>query len=206
MFKFRWLSLNLAGWGNHVGCGAAMERPVTWRRKFPVEGRTGSCLTPVFVLAAAMLLAGCESRPDHAVYDATLLAAPPPPPDTKMPQAVVAIREPQKAVSRPVPHPAQRPPQVEVPVPELVGLDEQQLTDLLGTPTSQVGDGPGKHWYYRIRKCTLNLSLFPNVDTHIFRSLSYEVTDNDRHDDGQHCRSELADRLHERQARQARND
>jgi hypothetical protein len=159
----------------------------------------------ILALPTAMLLAGCESRPDHTVYDATLLAPPPSPPDTKMPQAAVAIREPQKAASRPAPRPAQRPPQPEAPLPELVGLNEQQLTDLLGAPTSRVGNGPGKHWYYRMRKCTLNLSLFPNVDTHIFRSLSYEVTDNDRHGDG-HCRSELANRLHQRQAQQARND
>jgi hypothetical protein len=172
--------------------------------EFLVEGRAAFSLIPLCVLAAAIALTGCESRPDRTAYDATLQSAPPA--DTKPPQAVVAIREPQKPVSRPAPHPVQRPPQPEAPVPELVGLNEQQLTELLGAPTSQVGNGPGKHWYYRIRRCTLNLSLFPNVDTHIFRSLSYEVTDNDRRGDEQHCRSELANRLRERQAQQARND
>lgn len=164
-------------------------------------------LMPVSMLAMAIMLAGCESRPNHASYDATLLAPPAPPAqDTKMPQAPVAIREPQKAASRPLPRRVQHPPQLEAPLPELVGLSEQQLTDLLGVPTSQVGNGPGKHWYYRMRKCTLDLSLFPNVNTHVFRSLSYEVTHNDRFGDGQRCRSELANRLHERQAQQARND
>jgi hypothetical protein len=158
---------------------------------------------PVSALVAALLLAGCESRPNPTTYDAALQAAPPA--DTKPPQADVAILEPPKAVGRPAPRPALRPAQPDAPVPELVGLDEQQLTDLLGAPTSQAGNGPGKHWYYRMRKCTLNLSLFPNVDTHVFRLLSYEVTDNDRHGDGQRCRSELANRLRQRQGQQARN-
>ncbi|HWM60525.1 MAG TPA: hypothetical protein VNN98_00160 [Rhizomicrobium sp.] len=176
---------------------------MTCRWKFQVGECTVACLMPVSALVAALLLAGCESRPNPTTYDAALQAVPPA--DTKPPQADVAILEPPKAVNRPAPHPAPHPAQPEAPVPELVGLDEQQLTDLLGAPTSQDGNGPGKHWYYRMRKCTLNLSLFPNVDTHVFRLLSYEVTDNDRHGDGQRCRSELANRLRQRQGQQARN-
>jgi hypothetical protein len=144
------------------------------------------------------LVAGCAARPDSAALEAashTLARTPPAPAPAPKTSKIVAAREPRKT-----PPPHADTPVAEFATPQLVGLSEEQLTGLLGTPTARAGDGPGRHLYYRMPQCTLNLSLYPNVDTHIFRLLSYEVTGNDGHDYGkQICRSELAAWLHTRQ-------
>ena len=150
-------------------------------------------LTRLAVPGLAALLAGCAARPDPAaLQSASRSLAPPPAPQT--PRAA-PVREAKKNPS----HTAASPPP-EIPPPTLVGLNEDQLTGLLGAPTAHAGDGPGRHLYYRLPQCTLNLSLYPNVDTHIYRLLSYEVTGNDGHYYGkQICDSELAAWLHTRQ-------
>jgi hypothetical protein len=149
------------------------------------------------------LLAGCAARPDSAALQ-TASRNLAPMPASQTPKTIKAP-EPHKsvAVMRVLPDPA--PPQS--PPPKLVGLSEDQLTDLLGTPTTRNGAGPGRHLYYRLPQCTLNLSLYPNVDTHIYKLLSYEVTGNDGHIHGkQVCDSELAAWLHTRQRSQARDE
>ena len=75
-------------------------------------------------------------------------------------------------------------PAVEVTAPKLVGLNEEQLEATLGRPTETQEILPGKLWRYRLPGCTVSVSLYPEVQTMIFRSLSYEVTSNDDTPDG----------------------
>src|SRR5262245_3909373 len=45
----------------------------------------------------------------------------------------------------------------------LIGLEEQQLRALLGPPAAEEDRPPGKIWRYRKGGCTLNFSLYPDV-------------------------------------------
>lgn len=76
------------------------------------------------------------------------------------------------------------PPVAEPVAPKLVGLNEQELVAALGAPTERQELMPGKLWRYELPGCTVSVSLYPEVQTMIFRSLSYEVTSNDDTPDG----------------------
>jgi hypothetical protein len=65
-----------------------------------------------------------------------------------------------------------------------VGMDERQLVALLGPPTSEEDQAPGKTWRYRKSHCTVDLTLYPDVQTRIYRALAYEVISNDNSPDG----------------------
>jgi hypothetical protein len=73
----------------------------------------------------------------------------------------------------------------------LIGLDEQQLRRLLGPPAAEEDHPPGKVWRYRKGGCSLNLSLYPDVQTRKFGTLTYEVRSDDNTDEGK--RACLAD-------------
>lgn len=85
----------------------------------------------------------------------------------------------------PAPEPARPEP---VALPNLIGLDENQLTAALGAPVGREERAPGKVWHYRVANCRVAVSLFPEVHTMKFRSLAYEVTsDESAADDNQSC-------------------
>jgi hypothetical protein len=74
----------------------------------------------------------------------------------------------------------------------LVGLDEQELRRLLGPPAAEENRPPGKLWRYHKGKCTLNVSLYPDVQTRKFGTLTYEVKSDDNTDEGKRvCLAEL---------------
>jgi hypothetical protein len=74
----------------------------------------------------------------------------------------------------------------------LVGMDEPQLVAMLGPPTSEDVQAPGKTWRYRKPHCTVDVTLYPDVQTRIYRALAYEVTSNDNSPDGKRlCLAEL---------------
>ena len=73
----------------------------------------------------------------------------------------------------------------------LIGLDEQQLRALLGPPAAEEDRPPAKIWRYRKGGCSLNLSLYPDVQTRKFGTLTYEVKSDDNTDEGK--RACLAD-------------
>ncbi|MBL8704392.1 MAG: hypothetical protein JNM30_06095 [Rhodospirillales bacterium] len=75
-------------------------------------------------------------------------------------------------------------PAAEPVAPKLVGLNEQELVATLGPPTERQELMPGKLWRYQLPGCTVSVSLYPEVQTMVFRSLSYEVTSNDDTPDG----------------------
>ncbi|HJQ59111.1 MAG TPA: hypothetical protein VJ890_19555 [Vineibacter sp.] len=89
---------------------------------------------------------------------------------------------PIDARSEPAPAPA--------PV-NMVGFGEQELRNLLGAPAIQEERPPGKIWRYRKGGCALDVTLYPDVQTRKYGTLSYEVKSNDGTDQGK--RACLAD-------------
>ncbi len=74
----------------------------------------------------------------------------------------------------------------------LIGLDMTQARKRLGPPTEEVEQAPAKVWRYRTAQCSLDMSLYPDVHTQIFRVLSYEVKGNDGTEQGRRkCISDL---------------
>lgn len=86
------------------------------------------------------------------------------------------------------------------PIPDgLVGLDEAQLRAKLGPPTSEEDRAPGKVWRYRDGACTVDLDLYPDVETRVYRALAYEViSDDGSHEKKHRCLAKLASRSHAR--------
>ena len=69
------------------------------------------------------------------------------------------------------------------PAVQLVGMDEGALQALLGPPSLVEDHAPGKTWRFRKQGCVLSVALYPDVQTRVFRTLSYEVT-SDEHNTG----------------------
>jgi hypothetical protein len=79
---------------------------------------------------------------------------------------------------------------------QLTGLTEPEVRLLLGPPTAEEGRGPGKRWLYRNEHCVVAVSFYPDVDTRVFWSLSYEVMNDDNTDQGRRsCVAELEHRI-----------
>jgi hypothetical protein len=66
----------------------------------------------------------------------------------------------------------------------LVGKSEGQVRAMLGPPTSIEERAPGKTWHYRDGSCSVDVRLYPDVQTRQFGTLSYEVKSNDNSDEG----------------------
>lgn len=85
------------------------------------------------------------------------------------------------------------------PAVELTGVSENKLRALLGAPTSEEDHPPGKQWHYRDGKCTLDVQLYPDVQTKQFGTLAYKVKSDDNTDEGQRlCLAQLQSRLQSR--------
>jgi hypothetical protein len=61
-------------------------------------------------------------------------------------------------------------------VDRMIGLDEAEIQSVLGPPMLQEDRAPTKLWVFRSRSCTINVTLYPDVETRQFHALSYEVT------------------------------
>jgi len=77
----------------------------------------------------------------------------------------------------------------------LVGKSEGQIRALLGPPTSEEDRAPGKTWHYRDGQCTVDVQLYPDVQTRQFGTLAYEVKSDDSTDEGKRlCVAQLRSR------------
>jgi len=141
---------------------------------------------------AALALAGCEggpfgrqSAPPGKTAHARGRVAPKP-----APSETAVWEKPGSATSA----------AVETAKPlNLVGLDEHQLEAVLGPPTEQEDRSPAKTWRYRNGKCIVDLALYPDVETRVFRTLSYEVTTGeDTAAEERLCLAELRARVHQK--------
>ena len=81
----------------------------------------------------------------------------------------------------------------------LAGKSESELRALLGAPTSEEDRPPGKRWRYRDGQCTLDVQLYPDVQTKQFGTLAYEVKSDDNTDEGKRlCLAQFQSRVQAR--------
>jgi hypothetical protein len=81
----------------------------------------------------------------------------------------------------------------------LAGKSEKELRAMLGAPTSEEERPPGKRWRYRDGQCTLEVQLYPDVQTKQFGTLAYEVKSDDNTDEGKRvCLAQLQSRAQNR--------
>jgi hypothetical protein len=95
------------------------------------------------------------------------------------------------------------PPEVGAAEPvNLVGKSEGDLRALLGPPTSEEENAPGKTWRYRDGQCALSVRLYPDVNTRQFATLGYEVRSDDNTDEGKRaCLAQFGSRAQARRGR-----
>jgi glucose/arabinose dehydrogenase len=114
-----------------------------------------------------------------------------PPPSTTDAAAV--------AVTATSDEPPARPAATGGPALSLVGKSETELRAMLGAPTSEEDRPPGKRWRYRDGQCTLDVQLYPDVQTKQFGTLAYEVRSDDNTDEGKRvCLAQLQSRAQAR--------
>ena len=90
-------------------------------------------------------------------------------------------------------------PSSDVPAVALAGKSEKELRALFGAPTTEEDRPPGKRWRYRDGQCTLDVQLYPDVQTKQFGTLAYEVKSDDNSDEGKrHCLAQLQSRVQTR--------
>ena len=95
--------------------------------------------------------------------------------------------------------PPARPAATGSPALSLVGKSETELRAMLGAPTSEEDRPPGKRWRYRDGQCTLDVQLYPDVQTKQFGTLAYEVKSDDNTDEGKRvCTAQIQSRAQTR--------
>ena len=141
----------------------------------------GTTLNRTVCVIALMALCGCADPTPH-----TASAPPAPPAHTadSGPIALTAPPAPTAPAKAAVPakrHDAAKPAANSAPAApaQLVGMNEGEVQTLLGAPSMVEDHAPGKTWRFRKRDCVLSVALYPDVQTRVFRTLSYEVTSDD---------------------------
>jgi len=139
---------------------------------------------------AVLVLCGCASTPAAREADQPRTAEAPISLTPETPPPAIRPAPPQPPAPRK--HEESKPPAAG-PVPVgLVGLDESQVRQLLGAPAAIEDHSPGKTWRFRRQDCVLSVALYPDVETRVFRTLSYEVTSDDNNAGStQLCRSKF---------------
>ncbi|HZT86593.1 MAG TPA: hypothetical protein VFA12_01405 [Stellaceae bacterium] len=148
-----------------------------------------SVVGSAFAAFGAILLAGCHQP-----------GLPPPPPQTAHAIQWSAPPTAPRKVARPKPKPPAPPsreageatpehaapapsaptePQIAsapAPAPEdLIGLDQQAITGLLG-PASEIAQrAPGAVWHYKAENCELDLSFYMELRSGSMRALQYKL-------------------------------
>lgn len=115
------------------------------------------------VLMACLVLTGCESLRQALPWQNAALQ---PEPNA---ESSVATLEPAP------PKPA--PPPTTQDSAQLIGLDRAALETLLGPPDRERRAYPAQVLGYRNSHCSLEIYLYPEVDSDSLQALSYSVTD-----------------------------
>jgi hypothetical protein len=136
-------------------------------------------------LAASFVLGGCTSSSKTAESNksASTVAKP-----DKVVAADTPARNPKTNTSKVAS--ATRPK-----IDQVIGLDEAALRAAFGEPAAQEETAPSKLWIYRRRQCTMNVTLYPDVETRKFHALNYEVSGNDGTTRQQQCITQFSSQL-----------
>ena len=177
-----------------------------------VGGMTIRNLVRRSVWVGLLLLSGCEAarnmRDDFSRLTSSQPAAQKSQPaknvaSTNRPRTTpTASTSPDAPVATPAAasdEPPARPAATGGPALSLAGKSETELRAMLGAPTSEEDRPPGKRWRYRDGQCTLDVQLYPDVQTKQFGTLAYEVKSDDNTDEGKRvCLAQLQSRAQAR--------
>ena len=126
-------------------------------------------------------------------------------PNTAEPSSATSVETGRPSTPEPSPAaadavanlPALTPPKQ--PAVQLVGKSENELRALLGPPSEELNQPPGKRWLYRDGQCTLYVQFFPDIQTKQFGSLSYAVKSDNETDEGRRlCLAQFQSRMQTR--------
>jgi hypothetical protein len=137
-------------------------------------------------LTATIILTGCAS-PKKITDNQKVAPETPAPP--KPVDVAVTPRKPPKSDAKAVAMAAQQ------KIAGLIGLDEASLKSVMGEPAATEDTAPSKLWVYRRRQCTMNITLYPDVETKKFHALNYEVNGNDGSARQQQCITQFSSQL-----------
>jgi len=137
---------------------------------------------PIAVLVGILCLAGCvDQKAGPPPVTQTSEPPPPPPPVVSPPQIIPPVPPPKPPI------PPKNIPQDKLPPPtaaELIGLDRDGVTRLLGDPADSRTEGAARVLTYRGKNnCQLDVIFFLDVKTGTEHVLSFEQTP----DSGKHA-------------------
>jgi len=158
------------------------------------------CITRCLLgFGAVMLLAACaetkpppELRTSSPIQTDTPAPPPPGPVHAALPPHKPGVPPANEGATTAVPPGTQG-------VEQLVGLNETELQNALGPPMLQEEKAPTKLWVFRSHNCTINVTLYPDVQTRQFHALSYEViSDVNTPERTRQCTAEFSSRFSQR--------
>jgi hypothetical protein len=80
---------------------------------------------------------------------------------------------------------------------DVIGLDQFQIQSRLGPPTQDLQNLPAVEAVFSAERCTLDVTLYPDVQTRIYHALAYKVaSDVDTVKERRRCLAAFAARLH----------
>lgn len=150
-----------------------------------------------------LLLSGCDvaksMRDDFTRLTSSKPVAPQPqkgaPTQTTPKQTSKATPVPSSSPSGPAAAPPAPAPAAVGSLP-LAGKSESEIRAAFGSPSAEEERPPGKRWRYRDGQCTLDIQLYPNVETKQFTTLAYDVRNNVGSDEGKRlCVAQFQSRL-----------
>jgi hypothetical protein len=141
-------------------------------------------------------------RPAATIKAMSVESAKPNTPEPSSPTTVESTKfsttEPSPTAADAVANPPAPSPQNEAKV-QLIGKREDELRALLGPPTEELVQPPGKRWRYRDRQCTLYVQFFPDIHTKQFGAFSYAIkSDNDTDEGRRLCLAQFQSRVQAR--------
>ena len=161
-------------------------------------------LRTAMIVAVTVLLAACaasKSGSSVASPEPKTQAVEPPAADaqaTAPPKPKAKPKPAQLAAIQPPPTKSDQGKEEQADLPDVgaVGLDEARLKLLLGDPAAETDNDPQKVLRFRAGKCLLEFALYPDVEARVYRTLSYEVANDDGTAKGRRsCIADLRARL-----------
>ncbi|MGD9883265.1 MAG: hypothetical protein AB7F22_05565 [Reyranella sp.] len=151
-----------------------------------------------------LLLSGCDvarnMRDDFTRLTSSKPAASQP--KKSMPPTQSAPTQASQPATSPSRTATAAPPASPAPAPApigslpLAGKSESEIRAAFGAPSAEEERPPGKRWRYRDGQCTLDIQLYPNVETKQFTTLAYDVRNNVDSDEGKRlCMAQFQSRL-----------
>src|SRR5918993_177539 len=148
------------------------------------------------IAVGLLLLSGCEAARNMRDDFSRLASSQPAAQRSQPPKSVASTTRPRTAsTASPSPdapdavpatvsdNPPARPATTGGPL-TLAGKSETELRVMLGAPTSEEDRPPGKRLRHRDGQCTLDVQVYPDVQTKLFGALAYEAKIEETADEG----------------------